>query len=118
MARGGGPLERIDYRLNWNKYCGFLDLDMAEFYAIQEALLGEQLAIIGGSLVAGQFLAGKHVASSAELRREVQLTSYKDYEPLLQQRDEAVLAEKLLFWSRTSRGRRNQMGAFYPAGIR
>jgi hypothetical protein len=86
----------------WNRYCGFLDLDMGEFKANQNDLLMDQI----GSLAACQFgkrILGKKVPGSVEEFREVvPLTTYADYTDFLLEKREDGLPEKPYVWLRTS----------------
>jgi phenylacetate-coenzyme A ligase PaaK-like adenylate-forming protein len=91
----------------WQRFCGFLDLTLAEFMAMQERLLHEQLQIIGKSQL-GHILMGDRIpASVEEFRRRVRLTTYEDYEPYFKDKREDILPEAPAVWARTS-GRSGQ----------
>jgi hypothetical protein len=91
----------------WQRFCGFLDLTLAEFMAMQERLLREQLQVVGDSGL-GRALMGGHIPASVdEFRRQVRLTTYEDYEPYLKDQREDMLAEKPVAWAHTS-GRSGQ----------
>ena len=86
----------------WQRFCGFLDLTLAEFMAMQERLLHEQLQIIGKSEL-WRILMGEQVPASAEeFRRHVRLTTYEDYEPYIKDKREDILPEAPVAWARTS----------------
>lgn len=91
-----GDQERI-----WQKYCGFLDLSLAEFMEIQEQLLMEQLELVCDSPLAKRFMPRKPKDVS-EFRRLVPLTTYDDYAPYLNEKNEDVLAVKPYCWVCTS----------------
>lgn len=91
----------------WRRFCGFLDLTLVEFRAIQERLLREQLRLVAGSTL-GRMIMGERVPASVdEFRRQVRLTTYEDYAPYLAAKREDVLAEKPMAWAHTS-GRSGQ----------
>ena len=46
MASREVVVESVGDRLSWKKHCGFLELSVVEFNAIQEALLKEELELI------------------------------------------------------------------------
>lgn len=86
----------------WQRFCGFLDLTLAEFMAMQERLLHEQLQMIGKSEL-GRILMGDRIpASVEEFRRQVRLTVYEDYEPYFKDKREDILPEAPVVWARTS----------------
>jgi len=85
----------------WNKYCGFLDLSLSEFMKIQEQLLMTQIDIVHDSPLAREFMPQKP-KDVAEFRQMVPLTTYDDYAPYLNDKNEDVLAIKPSCWARTS----------------
>jgi hypothetical protein len=91
-----GNRERI-----WQKYCGFLDLSLAEFMEIQEQLFTEQIELVYDSPLAKKFMPRKPKDVS-EFRRLVPLTTYDDYAAYLSEKNEDVLAVKPYLWARTS----------------
>lgn len=86
----------------WKRFCGFLDLTLTEFMALQERLLREQLQIVGGSELGRILMGGRIPTSVEEFRRQVRLTSYEDYAPYFAEKREDVLAEKPVAWAHTS----------------
>lgn len=86
----------------WQKYCGFLDLNLPEFMEIQERLLLEQIERLKRCELGNKLLRGQTPKSVEEFRRVVPLTKYEVYEPYLSQKREDVLPQKPLFWARTS----------------
>lgn len=86
----------------WQMYCGFLDLTLAEFMAVQERLLQEQLHLVNRSPWGDIFLSGAKPATVEEFRRIAPLTRYEDYAPFLGERREDLLPEKPVTWGHTS----------------
>ena len=73
------PVVKADSDRTWRKYCGFLDLSLDEFMSVQEALMLQQLKVLGHSDL-GKRLFGDTIPSSiAEYRDTVRLTTYDDY---------------------------------------
>jgi phenylacetate-coenzyme A ligase PaaK-like adenylate-forming protein len=91
-----GNRERI-----WQKYCGFLDLSLAEFMGLQEQLLTEQIDLVYDSPLVKKFMPRKPKDVS-EFRRLVPLTTYDDYAAYLNAKNEDVLAVKPYLWACTS----------------
>jgi hypothetical protein len=73
-------LKKEDYDRVWEKYCGFLDLNLNEFMVIQERLLMEQIELLSRCEL-GQRIMGKGVkpTTSQEFRDIVPLTADEDY---------------------------------------
>jgi phenylacetate-coenzyme A ligase PaaK-like adenylate-forming protein len=67
----------------WKKYCGFLDLNIDEFMQIQERLLMEEINLIANTEVGKHFFGDWLPASIAEFRRRVPITTYDDFAPFL-----------------------------------
>jgi hypothetical protein len=86
----------------WQKYCGFMDLTIGQYMAIQERLLKEQLHLLGACEL-GQSIIGSDIPQSLEaFRRIAPITTYKDYVPYLSADREDVLPVKPYCWMRTS----------------
>lgn len=101
VAGRKGLLGRDD-QLVWQRYCGFLDLPIAEFMEIQEQLLREEVKLVANSFLGSQLLGGRLPSTSDEFVRTVPLTTYEDYAPYFKRRREDVLAEKPYCWAYTS----------------
>ena len=86
----------------WQRYCGFLDLSLDEFMAIQERLLMEQIDLVYSSPLGRKIVGNQKPKDVQEFRQLVPLTTYKDYEPFLDEQREDALAEKPYFWAHTS----------------
>jgi hypothetical protein len=91
-----GNQERI-----WQKYCGFLDLSLAEFMEIQEQLLREQLELVYDSPLARKFMP-KKPKDVSEFRQLVPLTTYQDYAPYIGNCQEDALPRGSYYWICTS----------------
>lgn len=92
-----GRIEEI-----WHRYCGFLDLDVKGFMAIQERLLLEQLNYLSKSRLWRVFMDTEPPKDMAEFRQRMRLTTYEDYEPYLKDQNDEYLPEKPVGWTRTS----------------
>jgi hypothetical protein len=90
-----------DQQRIWQKYCGFLDLSLQEFMEIQEQLLMEQIELVHDSPLAKKFMP-KKPKDMSEFRQLVPLTTYDDYAPYLNDKNEDSLAAKPYLWCHTS----------------
>jgi hypothetical protein len=86
----------------WKKYCGYLDLSLEETMQIQERLLLEQLHLLGTSELGRKLLGGRVPSTVDEFRRNVPLTTYRDYSEYLLAKREDVLPVKPYWWLHTS----------------
>ena len=96
------PMVRAENDPGWRKHCGFLDLTMEQFMAIQETLLLQQLERIAGSPLSRKIMGSKVPGTVNEFRRWVPLTSYQDYLPEFESGREDTLPEKPYTWAHTS----------------
>lgn len=94
--------ERKDDQKLWLKYCGFLDLYIEEFMTIQKTLLDDQIELLQKSELGKKIIGSRKCESIDDFRKNVRLTSYTDYKPYFDNKDETVLAEKPVLWARTS----------------
>lgn len=86
----------------WNRFCGYLDLDVPAFMHIQEGLLKEQIRLLSDCELGRRLLGDKTPNSVREFRAQVPLTDYSFYEPYLSQQREDVLPAKPRTWVCTS----------------
>ncbi len=86
----------------WEKYCGYLDLDINQYMQIQERLLLEEINIIKDSSLGRHFFGRKAPKSIDEFRRAVPVTTYEDYVDFLLEKNEDLLAPGNYRWARTS----------------
>jgi len=90
----------------WNKYCGFLDLNIDEFMQIQERLLMEEIHLISRHAIGRHFFGDRLPASIAEFRRRVPVTTYDDFQPFLAENQDDY--PDVCAWAHTS-GRSGQV---------
>jgi hypothetical protein len=95
------PFLESDARAIWARYCGFLDLSVPDFMAIQEQMLSDQLAMVAGSPLLARLLP-RIPGSTDEFRRTTPLTTWEDYEAVLGERREDALPVKPVAWAMTS----------------
>ena len=91
----------------WQRCCGFIDLRLEEFMAIQRRLLLEQIELLKNCELGQKIMRGAMPDSVEEFREKVPLTTYADYAPYLPERREDVLPMPPVVWQRTS-GRSSQ----------
>ena len=97
----------------WQKCCGFIDLNLEEFMAIQQRLLLEQLELLKRCELGRKVMRGAKPNSVEEFRAVVPLTTYADYAPYLPEKREDVLPEPPIYWQRTS----GKSGEYYHKWI-
>jgi hypothetical protein len=86
----------------WQMCCGFIDLSMEQFMAIQKRLLLEQIELLNNCSLGNKVMRGAAPRTIDEFRKQVPLTTYADYCPDLQERREYALPAKPDRWIRTS----------------
>lgn len=86
----------------WQRCCGYIDLSIEDFMAVQERLLLEQIDLLRRCKLGKSIMRGAEPRSMEEFRAQVPLTTYADYEPFLLTRNERALPAKPLFWQHTS----------------
>lgn len=86
----------------WQRYCGFLDLNVEEFMGIQKRLLLEQIGLLSTCKMGRKLLGDRVLTSVKEFRERVPLTTYADYTPYLLEKREDVLPSKPYWWLHTS----------------
>ena len=84
--------------LEWDRYCGLLDLETDQFSNIQEELLADQLQLLQNSDWSEKFLLGGTIRTPEEFREKVPLTTYDDYKNLLNPGSEHLLPAPPSFW--------------------
>lgn len=88
-----------DARKIWLKYCGFLDLAIHEFMAIQRALLMDQINLVQDCQLGWNIMGGCRPESPEDFTRLVPYTTCEDYRPYFLEQDERVLAVKPVIWA-------------------
>jgi hypothetical protein len=91
----------------WQMCCGFIDLTLEQFMAIQKRLLLEQIELLNQSVIGRKIFKGTVPQDVEEFRRRVPLTTYKDYCPELSEQRDDTLPAKPLYWQHSS-GRSNE----------
>jgi hypothetical protein len=86
----------------WRKCCGFIDLNMSQFMTIQHRLLLEQLELLNNCELGAKMMHGANPRTMEEFRKQVPVTTYRDYAPYLLEKREDTLPEKPIFWQWTS----------------
>jgi len=95
-------LQQGRYDELWQMCCGFTELSLEQFMAIQKRLLLEQMDLLKKCKLGKKIMRGARPETVEEFREEVPLTTYVDYCPELSERNEAMLPMKPLFWQHTS----------------
>ena len=86
----------------WQMCCGFVDLSLEQFMAIQKRLLLEQIELLENSELGRKVMHGAMPTTVEEFREQVPLTTYADYCPELPEKKEEALPAKPAMWVRTS----------------
>lgn len=86
----------------WQMCCGFMDLNLEQFMAIQRRLMAEQIEFLKASSLGRKLMHGAMPTSIEEFRAVVPLTTYGDYIPELTEKREETLPLPPAQWVRTS----------------
>lgn len=86
----------------WERCCGYVDLNMDQFMAIQHQLLLEQIELLKKCELGNKVMRGAQPGTVEEFRSQVPITTYSDYAPYLIEKREDVLPEQPLRWQWTS----------------
>jgi len=86
----------------WQKCCGFIDLDVEQFMAIQNQLLLEQIELLKKCELGQKLMRGFQPSTVDEFRQQVPITTYPDYAPYLPERIESALPEPPMLWQHSS----------------
>ncbi|MCJ7743494.1 MAG: GH3 auxin-responsive promoter family protein, partial [Dehalococcoidales bacterium] len=90
------------YEELWQMGCGFIDLSLEQFMAIQKRLLLEQIELLKNCELGRKILRGAMPDTVEEFREQVPLTTYNEYCLELLERREDVLPVKPVMWMHTS----------------
>ena len=85
----------------WQMCCGFLNLSLEQFMAIQKRLLLEQIELLKDSELGRRLMAGAMPETVEEFRTQVPLTIYADYLPELVEKNEDALPTRPATWVHT-----------------
>ena len=86
----------------WQMCCGFLNLSLEQFMAIQKRLLLEQIRLLSQCTLGRKIMRRAKPQTVEEFRELVPLTTYADYCPELMEKREAPLPAEPAFWVHTS----------------
>jgi hypothetical protein len=86
----------------WRMCCGFIDLSLEQFMAIQKRLLLEQIELLKSCELGRKVMRGAMPETVEEFRQRVPLTTYSDYLPELVEKRGDLLPAKAARWVRTS----------------
>ena len=86
----------------WQLCCGFIDLSLEQFMAIQKQLLLEQIELLKTCKLGTKLMRGAMPETVEEFRQQVPLTTYHDYCPELLEKREEVLPAKPIIWQHSS----------------
>jgi hypothetical protein len=85
----------------WQMCCGFLDLSLEQFMAIQKRLMQEQIQLLKKCELGRRVMGGAMPETVEEFREQVPLTTYQDYLPDLAENRKDVLPAKPALWVHT-----------------
>jgi hypothetical protein len=85
----------------WQMCCGFLNLSLEQFMAIQKRLLLEEIELLKNSELGRRVMGGAMPNTVEEFREQVPLTTYSDYLPEIVEKKEDVLPTKPAMWIHT-----------------
>ncbi len=86
----------------WQRCCGFIDLEIADFMRVQRRLLLEQIEMARKCFLGKKLMNGADPRTVEEFRKQVPLTTYADYAPYLLKRRMDGLPKKPILWQCTS----------------
>ncbi|MDO4393983.1 MAG: GH3 auxin-responsive promoter family protein [Bacillota bacterium] len=86
----------------WQEYCGFMDLDVDSYMAIQNRLMTEQLKVWSESGLGKSLINGKTFRDIDDFRDNFPLTTYDDYADILLAKRESMLPDKPVIWIQTT----------------
>jgi hypothetical protein len=95
-------LEQRRHQELWQMCCGFLDISIDEFIAIQKQLMLEQIELLKRSELGRKIMNGALPETIEEFREQVPLTTYNDYCPELLEQEEDCLPAKPVSWAHSS----------------
>lgn len=95
-------MQEQQYDEIWSQYCGFLDLNVEEFMAIQRRLMEEQIQLWSNCELGKKILKGKRPQTIDEFRAMVPLTTYDDYADILLHKKAEYLPGNPIIWIQTT----------------
>jgi hypothetical protein len=85
----------------WQMCCGFINLSLEQFMAIQNRLLLEQIELLKNCELGRRVMGGAMPETIEEFREQVPLTTYSDYLPDLAEKKEDGLPANPAMWVHT-----------------
>ncbi|MEG2678391.1 MAG: GH3 auxin-responsive promoter family protein [Oscillospiraceae bacterium] len=95
-------LKSMTQREIWEEYCGFLDMSIDEYMAVQKRLLEEQLHLMSSCALGKRFFGENPPTNMEEFRKTVPLTQYEDYADILLRKREDMLPVPPVLWLETT----------------
>ncbi|MBC8275952.1 MAG: GH3 auxin-responsive promoter family protein [Chloroflexi bacterium] len=86
----------------WQMCCGFIDLSLEQFMAIQRRLLLEQIELLKDCELGRKVMRGVMPETVEEFREQVPLTTYADYYPELPEQRGDVLPTEPTLWQHST----------------
>jgi hypothetical protein len=86
----------------WQMCCGYLNLNIEQFIAVQKRLLLDQIKTLNRSKIGRKIMDGAWPQTVEEFRQEVPLTTYPAYCPELIEKKEDALPSRPSEWTHTS----------------
>ncbi len=86
----------------WDICCGYLKLNIEQFMEIQNQLMLHQIMNLSHSALGRKIMGGAWPQTVQDFRKEVPLTTYKNYCPELPEKLESSLPQKPAQWVHTS----------------
>ena len=86
----------------WQMCCGFVDLSLEQFMAIQRRLLLEQIELLSNCELGRKVMRGAMPETVEEFREQVPLTTYADYYPELPEQRGDVLPTEPTLWQHST----------------
>lgn len=95
-------LKKHEYDAIWQEYCGFLDLDIDSYMAIQNRLMLEQISLWNASKLGKELTNGRKYETIEEFRHKMPLTTYGDYADILLNKKGDMLPDSPIIWIQTT----------------
>ena len=102
MAKEAELFQQHKYDELWQRCCGFIDLSLSEFMAIQTRLLTEQIDMLQRCELGRFIFNGANPLSIESFRKQIPLTTYEDYADFLIHKRESALPAETALWQYTS----------------
>ena len=94
-------IKKNNKKVLWDKYCGFLELDINDFMNIQNTMLLEQIDLLNNCELGNKLFNGT-INSIEDFRNNVNITSYDDYADILLKKENNPLPMDSEIWIQTT----------------